>query len=438
VIVRPHPDIPLLEDDAAEVVQWPALRRAEGRASRPFDDDRAIVLRTTYATPQAFFECLHHAAAVVGLNTSAELEAGIAGRPVFTVLADDEAVRGQANTLHFHYLLREHGGFVVPAPDLSTHVGHLAGALAAPPDEAAIRRFIGDFLRPGGDRPAADVLAGELVRQFEGRTVTPDAAPVARAEAIAPDSSTRLLRVGYPASPLRVRATHETRKRRREGELQLDPDTVAWLDAHVQPNDVVYDIGAGIGEYALVAATHRNALAIAFEPGFATYKRLCEHVLLNDCRQSVVPLPLALGDRTGLAELLYTHVAGEDRHRLLPYAWRRRPYDAESSYLQPVLANRLDDVIARYGLPAPSHIRLHAPRIADAVVRGAVETLRDPSLLSVLVIAPRLEVRAAVEEGFAASGLALVPAPKRGEAMQRLLFVRAAAGARQRTSGAVR
>ena len=445
VIVRPHPDIPLLEDDHADVVIWPELPRAQGWVSRPFSDPRAIVLRTTYATPQALFECLHHSAAVVGLNTSAELEAGVAGRPVFTVVADDAAVTGQANTLHFHYLLRENGGFVVSAQDLETHIGHLITALtaSAEPDDESIRTFVREFLRPRGDRPAAQVLAEELVArlvpsasaQVSSTSLPASLSPspfLPSASFVPPVGKTRLLRVGYHGSALRVRATHETRKRRRDGALVLDPDTVAWLDAYIQPNDVFYDIGAGIGEYALVAAAHRNVLSIAFEPGFATYKRLCEHVLLNDCRRSVVPLPIALGDRTGLLELEYKNAAGEERHRLKPDPWRRRPYDAESRYVQPVCAERLDDVIARYRLPRPAHIRMHVPGSIDAVVRGAVDTLRDAALKSVWVVAPRSELRAALEEQAAACGLALIPSPKRSEPFQRLLFVREAARVRKR------
>ncbi len=143
-----------------------------------------------------------------------------------------------------------------------------------------------------------------------------------------------------------------------------------------------------------------------------------------------MPLPIALGDRTGLLELEYTDAAGEERHRLKANSWRRGPYDAESRYVQPVCAERLDDVIERYGLPRPAHIRIHVPRSVDDVVRGAADTLRDPAVRSVLVVAPRREVRAAMEEEVAAAGLALIPPPERREKMQRLLFVREAARVR--------
>lgn len=457
IIVRPHPDIPLFEDDDPEIVVWPELPRAQGWVSRPFSDDRAVVLRTTYATQQALFECLYHSAACVGLNTSAELEAGIVGRPVFTVLADDEAVTGQAGTLHFHYLLRENGGLVESAPDLDTHVRQLEESLGPaatsgpvarglqPTRDPSIHAFVREFLRPRGDRRVSDVLAEELITQARSGAASALGRPAgvgtdslyvvsgfSRTGTLS-ESSSKVLRLGYSGSSLRVRATHETRKRRSEGELALDPDTVAWLDAQVQPNDVVYDIGAGIGEYSLIAATHRNALAFAFEPGFATFKRLCENILFNDCRQTVVPLPLAAGDRAGLLELEYPeNAAGEDRHRLKPAQWRRRPYDAESNYVQPVCVDRLDEIVTRHGLPRPMHIRLNVPRWADAVVRGAPQTLADPGLKSVLIIAPRREIRAVVEELIGASGLSLVPPPRRTEQFQRLLFVREPAAMRNR------
>ena len=233
----------------------------------------------------------------------------MAGRPVFTVVTDHAAVTGKANTLHFHYLLRENGGIVTSAPDLDTHVSQLAAALndeprarglQPPRDVESITTFVREFLRPRGDRPAAQVLAEELVARFvpsapaQVSSTSVPASPSSSPSPLVPSSfstppveKTRRLRIGYPGSALRVRATHETRKRRRDGALVLDPDTVVWLETYIQPNDVLYDIGAGIGEYSLIAGTHRNALVVAFEPGYATFKRLCEHVVLNDCRRSV-------------------------------------------------------------------------------------------------------------------------------------------------------
>src|SRR6187399_2279648 len=53
VIVRPHPDVVLVDDEEPATVTWPAMRQATGWVQRPFEDPAALVLRTTYATPQA-------------------------------------------------------------------------------------------------------------------------------------------------------------------------------------------------------------------------------------------------------------------------------------------------------------------------------------------------------------------------------------------------
>ena len=77
---------------------------------------------------QTLFDTVFHSAAVVGLNTSAELEAGIVGRPVFTILAGEHA-EGQQGTIHFQYLLKERGGFVEVAPDFEAHRRQFAAAV---------------------------------------------------------------------------------------------------------------------------------------------------------------------------------------------------------------------------------------------------------------------------------------------------------------------
>ena len=145
VLIRPHP---------RRTKSWKAYK-----APQP---GIAVSMPQGMNGDQLLFDTVHHSAAVVGLNTSAELEAGIVGRPVLTVLAP-ESSGGQRGTLHFDYLLKEHGGFVQLAPDLEVHRQQLAAAVAGEYDADGIRAFVRDFLRPHGlDRPVTPFVADAI------------------------------------------------------------------------------------------------------------------------------------------------------------------------------------------------------------------------------------------------------------------------------------
>src|SRR5262245_57733618 len=68
-----------------------------------------------------YFDALFYSAAVVGVNTSAFLEAGIVGRPVFAISLP-EYRDNQDGTLHFRYLTDVAGGLVHVSRSLDEHV----------------------------------------------------------------------------------------------------------------------------------------------------------------------------------------------------------------------------------------------------------------------------------------------------------------------------
>jgi hypothetical protein len=110
-----------------------------------------------------FFESLYYSAAVVGINTSAQIEAAIVGRPVFTVRAPEFA-HAQEGTLHFQHLVDPQSGFVREAHTLDEHIAQLTTALDGRAGAEAIdRHFVGAFVRPLGiDRPVAPLFAGAV------------------------------------------------------------------------------------------------------------------------------------------------------------------------------------------------------------------------------------------------------------------------------------
>ena len=113
--------------------------------------------------PKALSRLLAEADAVVALNTSAEIEAAIAGKPVLTFRAGAEA-RGQEGSIHFTYLLEQNGGFVLDAATLDEHVEKLGAVLRGDWDPEPLRRFVESFVRPNGlERPVTPLLAEAIL-----------------------------------------------------------------------------------------------------------------------------------------------------------------------------------------------------------------------------------------------------------------------------------
>ena len=97
-----------------------------------------------------FFDSMYHAAGAVGINTSAQIECGIVGRPVFSIRTPAYQ-RTQEGTLHFRHLTTEGGGLLQLADDFETHLRQIAEALDDPDGtRRRIEGFVKAFTRPHG------------------------------------------------------------------------------------------------------------------------------------------------------------------------------------------------------------------------------------------------------------------------------------------------
>jgi len=173
--------------------------------------------------------------------------------------------------------------------------------------------------------------------------------------------------------------------RQRTARAQLkEPFTVAWIESSLQDGDVLYDIGANIGSYSLIAATVcPGARVVAVEPGFLNFAVLCSNLAINDFGGRVTPIPLALGETTSNATLRYwTLVPGAGTHEAASRSGEGAVFE------QPALSFALDDLIRIFELPPPTHIKLDVDGLEAAVLAGAQETLATPALRSLMVELP--------------------------------------------------
>jgi hypothetical protein len=152
ILVRPHPQ---------RLDEWkdvPPLQGASWWGSNPIDDES----RADY------FDSLYYSGAVIGLNTSALVEAAIVDRQVFTILAP-EFHENQEGTFHFHYLMTVGDGFLNTARTLDEHTAQLA-AMTSGAATRSNRPFVERFIRPRGATIPATPVFVDTVETLAARS----------------------------------------------------------------------------------------------------------------------------------------------------------------------------------------------------------------------------------------------------------------------------
>jgi hypothetical protein len=155
ILIRPHPE---------NIQPWQRFEFGTGELRNVTLWPRGGANPIDQGTKNDYFDSMYHSVAAVGINTSAQIESGIVGRPVFSVRVP-EYQGTQEGTLHFHYLLNEGGGLLTMAATLDEHVCQLPRALdRTDVDRQRLRTFIQAFVRPHGlDVDATPLLADAIV-----------------------------------------------------------------------------------------------------------------------------------------------------------------------------------------------------------------------------------------------------------------------------------
>lgn len=208
----------------------------------------------------------------------------------------------------------------------------------------------------------------------------------------------RVVALDHPRADVRIRVATRSIARLRVRPSEKEPWTVRWIEEHIRPGDVLWDVGANVGSYALLAAKlEPGARVVAVEPGPANYAALCENILLNGLGRAIVPVPVALAESNHVVSFTVSDAeAGAAEHTL-----------TASVNSQFVIAHALDDLVDVFGLPAPTLLKIDVDGAEPAVIAGARKTLAGAGLRSAIV-----EVETAneeqVDEAFDAVGMALV------------------------------
>lgn len=145
-----------------------------------------------------------------------------------------------------------------------------------------------------------------------------------------------------------------------------EPDTIAWL-AKMKPGQVLFDVGANMGQYALIAA--KKGLTVhAFEPESQNFGLLCRNVAINKLGETVTAWPLALSDATGF-DYFYAQsvqVGGSCSSYAEAVNFHLRPKDY--AIRQGCAAITMDAFADKFGFP--THVKIDVDGLEHKVIGG--------------------------------------------------------------------
>ena len=153
-----------------------------------------------------------------------------------------------------------------------------------------------------------------------------------------------------------------------------EPDTIAWIKS-MKPDEVLFDIGANIGQYSIVAAK-QGLKVFAFEPESQNFSILIRNIAMNKMSDRIFAYPFCISDSckidmlrlSGLTPGGSCHSFGEDTN----YKGEVKGWAA----VQGSVAFPVDQLVNEVGFACPDHIKIDVDGLEASVLRGMAATLR--------------------------------------------------------------
>lgn len=187
----------------------------------------------------------------------------------------------------------------------------------------------------------------------------------------------------YPKAKLQIGISTPIEYAYRAKPVAKEPWTAAFIEGMTR-GDVLWDIGANVGSYALIAASRGNDV-VAIEPGRANFQALLANMQRNQLKGKILALNVALGAMTqvihfgqqtmpGYGETGYGSQSGDKSITL----------DVQQVALDELVFGVTTDNVA-HSLPAPTHLKIDVDGHELGVLAGAQCVLTASPCKAVLI-----------------------------------------------------
>jgi FkbM family methyltransferase len=242
--------------------------------------------------------------------------------------------------------------------------------------------------------------------ELHAETDDPEVVQASRSRA----SEDPVMEVAVDGHPVRFNVPNAAARWRAETLLTKEPVTIQWIRA-IPQGAVVFDVGANVGVYTLVAGICRKARVFAFEPEAQSYALLNRNLALNGLDRHVTAYCVAISDVRGLDRLYLSELgAGGSCHSFgAEVGFDLAPRTA--AFVQGGVSFSIDELVSSGDVPVPEYVKIDVDGFEHKVVRGMRNTLRDAKLRSIIAeLNPRIPEHCAARDELVSLGFRLDPA----------------------------
>jgi FkbM family methyltransferase len=165
--------------------------------------------------------------------------------------------------------------------------------------------------------------------------------------------------------------------------FRKEPETIEWISAF-SPSDTLFDIGANIGLYSLLAAK-KGLRVVAFEPESQNFAVLNANIFLNKLDSQIRALSLALANRNAFDYLHVPDFSSGTAFNQFGIGIKGPDGQSRKTYKQAAISYSLDAFIEMFCQQVPTHIKIDVDGIEAQIISGAVKTMENAEVKSILV-----------------------------------------------------
>ncbi len=165
--------------------------------------------------------------------------------------------------------------------------------------------------------------------------------------------------------------------------FEKEPETIQWIYS-LKHGEVFFDIGANVGMYSILAGL-KGLSVYSFEPESGNNYYLNRNIIINNLSGTIKAYQFAIGESESIGLLSLTDTQPGAAHTYFGDNAYYKQVHFPVVYEQGCFSTTLDNLVYKYNLPFPSHLKIDVDGIESKIIKGGSRVIEDNRLKTILI-----------------------------------------------------